>query len=99
MEKVVFQTHAQLMTVSCAIISPIGRILLEGFILVLAFVSFVVLFSLHLQYISSASNAQDNCVIAAMRQYSDVCSNQILMQSVCSNYSQILFHRADSRSG
>ena len=52
MEKVVFQTHAQLMTVSCAIISPIGRILLEGFIFVLAFVSFVVLFSLHLQYIS-----------------------------------------------
>ena len=99
MEKVVFKTHAQLMTVSCAILSPIGRILLEGFIFILAFVSFVVLFSLHLQYISSASNAQDNCIIAAMRQYSDICSNQMLMQNVCSNHSNNMFYRTDSLSG
>ena len=92
MEKVVFKTHAQLMTLSCAILSPIGRILLEGFIFMLAFVSFVVLFSLHLQYISSASNAQDNCVIAAMKQYSDVCSNQMLTHNVCSNYSHNPLH-------
>ena len=99
MERVVFQTHAQLMTLSFTILSPVGRLMLEVSIFILAFVSFVVLFSLHLQYISSANNVQDNCVIAAMRQYSDICSNHLLTQSACSNYSYSLLYRTDSLSG
>ena len=99
MERVVFQTHAQLMTLSLSILSPMGRAMLEIFIFIMAFISFVVLFSLHLQYISSANNVQDNCVIAAMKQYSDICSNHFLTQSACSNYSYSLLRRADSHSG